>query len=92
MHNDILGMSEETEVSDKGLIEKCEECDQPLRTLEVSSVKCGLELSKKLLDYSDWQGNKELSQVITRIKDVSMDLQRKFLNSMKQSSIRSYLS
>ena len=85
MRNDILAASEETEASDEESIEEFEE----LKTPEVSSVKGALELSKKLLDFSDWQGNEKLSQAITRVKDALTDLQ---LKSLKQSSIRSYLS
>ena len=48
-----------------------------------------LELSKNLLDFSDWQRNEKLSQAITRVKDALTDLQ---LKSLKQSTIRSYLS
>ena len=82
MRNDILGASEETEVSDEESIEESEE----LKTPEVSSVKGAFELSKTLLDFSDWQGN-ELSQAITSVKNALKDLQ---LKSLKQSSIRSY--
>ncbi|XP_068671032.1 tigger transposable element-derived protein 6-like [Montipora foliosa] len=85
MRNDILGASEGTEASDEESIEESEE----LKTPEVSSVKGALELSKKLLDFSDWQGDEKLSQAITRVNDALTDLQ---LKSLKQSSIRSYLS
>ena len=84
MRYDILGASEETEGSDEESIEEFEK----LKTPEVISVKGALELSKKLLDFSDWQGNEKLSQAITRVKDALTDLQ---LKSLKQSSIRSYL-
>ena len=66
-----------------------DEESEELKTPEVSSVKGVLELSKKLLDFSDWQGNEKLSQAITRVKGSLTDLQ---LKSLKQSSIRSYLS
>ena len=89
MRHDILVASEETEASDEESIEESEECNQPMRTPEVSTVKGALELSKKLLDFSEWQENDELSQAITRVKDALTDLQ---LRSLKQSSIRSYLS
>ena len=59
-------------------IEESEEFKAP----EVSSVKGVLELSKTLLDFSDWQGNEKLSQAITRAKDALTDLQ---LKSLKQS-------
>ena len=85
MRNDILGASEKTEASDEGWIEESEE----LKTPEVSSVNGALELSKKLLDVSAWQGNEKLSQAITQVKDALTDLQ---LKSLRQSSIRSYLS
>ena len=85
MRNDILGASEGTEASDEESILESEE----LKTPEVSSVKGALELSKKLLDFSDWQGDEKLSQAITRVNDALTDLQ---LKSLKQSSIRSYLS
>ena len=85
MRNDILGASEKTEASDEESIEESE----VLKTPEVSSVNGALELSKKLLDVSAWQGNEKLSQAITRVKDALTDLQ---LKSLRQSSIRSYLS
>ena len=43
MDNDTLGASEETETSDEEL----------KKTPELSSVESALELSKKLLDFSD---------------------------------------
>ena len=73
MRNDILGASEETEASDEESIEEFEE----LKTPEASLVKGALELSKKLLDFSDWQGNEKLSQAITCVKDALTDLQLK---------------
>ena len=67
MRNDILGASEKTEASDEESIEESE----VLKTPEVSSVNGALELSKKLLDVSAWQGNEKLSQAITRAKEAS---------------------
>ena len=46
MRNSILGASEETEASDEELKKTAK---------ELSSVESALELSKKLLDFSDWQ-------------------------------------
>ena len=83
MRNDILGASEEMEVSDEELIEVSKEYDQPLKIPEITLEKGALKLLKKLLDYSDWQGNEELSKAITRIKNVLIDLQLKSMNSMK---------
>ena len=77
MRNVILGVSEETEPSDEESIEEFEECNQLLRTPGVTefSAEGALELSKNLLDFSDWQGNEKLSQAITRAKDALTDFQ-----------------
>ena len=61
--------------------------DLPLKTPEVISVKGALGLVNKLVEFSDWQGSKELYKAVARVKDVLVDSQ---LHSLKQKSIKNF--
>lgn len=82
LHSQIL--EEPAEESEE---EANDDFHRPLKTPKVNSVKGALRLVKKLVEFSDWQSNKELSRAVSNVKDALLDEQ---LRSLIQSSIKDY--